>query len=559
MRRLHMMLASVALLALAAPAAAMTPTPSPTPTWPPTATPTATPALLEIQPAAVAASTSDINVPANAVDNNLSTRWSGYGDGAWIRLDFGSQRRIAVIAVGVYRGNERQNRFDLQASNDGTTWTNLAANVLSSGTTTQEQSYDVPDTMARYVRYLGHGSTVSLWNSVTEVSVFTYAAQSSCTVGGSQGPGANVRVTANSNLGIPRYSLTIRDTATGLPQSEADPILTPARPPSLQVSSGGVHWDLQAARTGTVRFEVSTNGEILDPACGCFHFITVTCSAGPITIIGEVTPTPTPTPTYTPTPPICPTPTAPPVPAPINLSAVGGDRRVTLSWQSGFSSTGAHTYEVHRHNPSTGNFERIATVNTSGTRDAQYVDPGLLNRTTYTYVVTELWTWTYGTPPCPVVTRTLTSPFSSPASAAAGVFETEIPISPSWVTASTSDVNVPANTVDNDLATRWSGYGDGAWLKVDLGTSRWVSHAKIAVYRGNERRNRFDIQISNDQMSWTTVFTGQSSGTTTAEEVYQIPQQPVRFIRYLGHGSNDPSKPLWNSVSEFSLFTPAAQ
>src|SRR5688572_4425840 len=84
MRRLHMMLASVALLALAAPAAAMTPTPSPTPTWPPTATPTATPALLEIQPAAVAASTSDINVPANAVDNNLSTRWSGYGDGAWI-------------------------------------------------------------------------------------------------------------------------------------------------------------------------------------------------------------------------------------------------------------------------------------------------------------------------------------------------------------------------------------------------------------------------------------------------------------------------------------------
>src|SRR5439155_6651084 len=108
----------------------------------------------------------------------------------------------------------------------------------------------------------------------------------------------------------------------------------------------------------------------------------------------------------------------------------------------------------------------------------------------------------------------------------------------SSVTASTSDTNVPANVVDNNLATRWSGNGDGATLTVDLGSPRTLSYVTIAVYRGNERRNRFDLQISNDQMNWITVFSGQSSGTTTAEEPYDFPDQPARYVRYVGHMSN---------------------
>ena len=42
--------------------------------------------------------------------------------------------------------------------------------MLSSGTTTGEQQFDFTDVSARWVRYLGHGNTVNMWNSVTEVS-----------------------------------------------------------------------------------------------------------------------------------------------------------------------------------------------------------------------------------------------------------------------------------------------------------------------------------------------------------------------------------------------------
>ena len=45
------------------------------------------------------------------------------------------------------------------------------------------------------------------------------------------------------------------------------------------------------------------------------------------------------------------------------------------------------------------------------------------------------------------------------------------------VTASTHDGNVPANTVDNNLNTRWSAEGDGQWIAYDLGSARTVGYA----------------------------------------------------------------------------------
>jgi hypothetical protein len=44
--------------------------------------------------------------------------------------------------------------------------------VESSGTTTAEESFQLPGVSARFVRYVGHGNSVNLWNSLTEVSLF---------------------------------------------------------------------------------------------------------------------------------------------------------------------------------------------------------------------------------------------------------------------------------------------------------------------------------------------------------------------------------------------------
>jgi alpha-galactosidase len=123
----------------------------------------------------------------------------------------------------------------------------------------------------------------------------------------------------------------------------------------------------------------------------------------------------------------------------------------------------------------------------------------------------------------------------------------------SAVTASTNDGNLPGNTVDNDLATRWSGNGDGAWLQLDLGIEQTVAKVHVAVYNGNGRRNRFDLQVSTGGGVWTTVWSGESSGTTTSEEAYDFDDQPARWVRYLGHASNVGT---FNSVTEVSVFAP---
>ena len=292
---------------------------------------------VEITPPAsgVSASTSDANVPANTVDGSLATRWSANGDGQWIRYDLGQVRTVSSVRVAVYNGNSRRARFDLQLSTDGFSWTNVLTGALSSGTTTQEETFDIPDAAARYVRYLGHMNTVNTFNSLTEVSVF---------------------------------------------------------------APDGV-------------------------------------------------PVPTPTPTATPgsTPPATPTPTP----------------------------------------TSGGSFVEITPGGSS-------------------------------------------------------------------VTASTSDVNVPSNTVDNNLGTRWSANGDGQWIRFDLGSARTVAYVRLATYNGNARQYRFDLQVSSDGASWSNVRTAAiTSGTTTQEETFDFADVTARFVRYVGHMN---TVNTFNSLTEVSLF-----
>ena len=300
----------------------------------------------EITPGAsgVSASTNDGNVPANAVDNKLSTRWSGSGDGAWLKLNLGAPQPVGHVAIAWYKGNARVATFDIEVSTDNTDWTPVLTGAKSGGTSTAEQIFDFADVTAQWVRYVGHGNDdpgSAQWNSVTEVSVFAPTA-----------------------------------------------------------------------------------------------------------------PTATPTPS---TPPPTPTPTAEPTPTPIPTS----------------------------------------------------------------------------TPVPPLY----------------------VELTPSAVTASTSDTNLAPNVVDNNLATRWSGNGDGAWLKVDLGSAKTVGYVKIAWWSGNTRVNTFDIQVSTDNVAWKDARLGaKSSGTGTAEETFDFDDVTARYVRYVGHGNSDPTKCCWNSVTEISIW-----
>jgi pimeloyl-ACP methyl ester carboxylesterase len=116
------------------------------------------------------ASADDGNVAANALDGSLTTRWSAQGDGQWILLDLGKAVGIGSAKIAWHQGNQRIARFDIQTSGDASNWTTVYTGA-SSGTTLALESCDVTDSVARYVRIVGHGNSASVWNSITEVEV----------------------------------------------------------------------------------------------------------------------------------------------------------------------------------------------------------------------------------------------------------------------------------------------------------------------------------------------------------------------------------------------------
>jgi F5/8 type C domain len=128
---------------------------------------------------------------------------------------------------------------------------------------------------------------------------------------------------------------------------------------------------------------------------------------------------------------------------------------------------------------------------------------------------------------------------------------TEVTPGPDGVTASAHDGNVPGNVVDKSLGTRWSAKGSGQWLTLDMGSTRRVAYVNVAVYRGNTRSNRFELQVSADAFTWETVWSGESSGTTAALETYDFPDVAARYVRYLGYGS---SVNKWNRMTEIEIF-----
>src|SRR5437667_422306 len=140
-------------------------------------------------------------------------------------------------------------------------------------------------------------------------------------------------------------------------------------------------------------------------------------------------------------------------------------------------------------------------------------------------------------------------PYSSPRPSIVAADLT--PLTAASVVASANDGNVPQNTLDKSLATRWSAQGDGQWIRYDLGALAAIDHLDIAWYLGDTRASSFDIQVSLDTLTWTKVFSGQSSGQTLQLETYAFPTTSGRYVRIVGHGN---SLSAWTSITEVAIF-----
>ena len=120
----------------------------------------------------------------------------------------------------------------------------------------------------------------------------------------------------------------------------------------------------------------------------------------------------------------------------------------------------------------------------------------------------------------------------------------------SGVTAKGDDGNVPQNTLDSNLNTRWSNLGFPSWIQYDLGESQPICNVDIAWYRGNFRVNAFTISGSNDGINFTPIFSGQSSGKTIGLERYDVRDTMSRYLRITVTGNTENS---WSSISEVRI------
>lgn len=125
------------------------------------------------------------------------------------------------------------------------------------------------------------------------------------------------------------------------------------------------------------------------------------------------------------------------------------------------------------------------------------------------------------------------------------------PLPVSAVVASGDDGNVATNTLDGNLATRWSDEGDGVWIQYDLGTARTVGSVSLAWHQGDIRTSSFEIRTSTTGSTWTTVVLRRSSsGTTLQPQNHDFTDTSARYVRVVGYGNtvND-----WTSITETAV------
>jgi len=122
---------------------------------------------------ATASSIQSSSYPASyAVDGNFSTRWSSqFSDPQWLQIDFGSVQSINRVTL--YWENAYGSAYQIQVSNDASTWTTIETVTNGKGGTN-----DFPglSSSGRYVRMYGTQRATQYGYSLYEFQVYDNAA-----------------------------------------------------------------------------------------------------------------------------------------------------------------------------------------------------------------------------------------------------------------------------------------------------------------------------------------------------------------------------------------------
>ncbi len=139
--------------------------------------------LQDIQIVGVSASSNQAGfTPEKTLDgvfDDVASTWSAEGDGNWISYQLSGIANLSYVRFAFAYDSIRT--FDVQVSNDSSSWTDVLTEVDSAGAMADQfERFEFPHQVAaRYVRFVGHGSNLSGrdgWNAITETDINGFAA-----------------------------------------------------------------------------------------------------------------------------------------------------------------------------------------------------------------------------------------------------------------------------------------------------------------------------------------------------------------------------------------------
>lgn len=126
---------------------------------------------IEIKNIEVSSTPEAWNHKMNMIDGDFSTRWtSAQANGESAIFDLGAEYSVNAIAAAFWQGYSRVYKFEIYASTDKKEWTYLTAGA-GSGTTEDLELTQFDETTARYIKFVGSGSTANKHNNILEFRV----------------------------------------------------------------------------------------------------------------------------------------------------------------------------------------------------------------------------------------------------------------------------------------------------------------------------------------------------------------------------------------------------
>ncbi len=119
------------------------------------------------------------NHAGNLVDGNKMTVWASQGD-ASVTINLGSAKTVSTVGVAMKMyEDDRTIPYDIEISSNGTSYTQVWTG--SSDSMTDTTKYISVGSGAQYVRITAHGNTISGWNSIAEIEVYSSGAATGTT------------------------------------------------------------------------------------------------------------------------------------------------------------------------------------------------------------------------------------------------------------------------------------------------------------------------------------------------------------------------------------------